>query len=582
MKLLLTYLKRYKKILIGALILAAINQTFSLLDPQIFRLLIDNYATKIDQMGRQEFLSGVFLLLIASVTVALISRIAKNFQDYFVNATTQRVGTTLYSNMIEHAFSLPYRVFEDQRSGELLRKAEKARDDTQKFIASAINVIFLSAVGMIIVIGYAFYVHWLIGIVYIALIPTLGITTFIISRRVQIAQKKIVLESGNLAGSTIETLRNVELVKSLGLENQETKRLNEVNENILQLELKKITIIRTLSFIQGTLVNITRSVLLFIMLWLIFNQQITIGEFFTLMFYSFAIFSPLYELGSVASQYQESKASLLVAQSIFDQWPEPKPATPKTITGLEQISFNKISFSYSNSDIPSLLNISLQMKPGSTVAFVGPSGSGKSTIIKLLVGLYPPTSGKLMINGILNSDIDIEQWRKKIGYVSQDTQLFAGTIGDNLRFVRPDATDQQCIEALEQSAIKNIIDRGGKGLDTVIGEGGLKLSGGERQRLAIARALLRQPQIIIFDEATSSLDSLTEKSITETIYDISAKNPNLLTILVAHRLSTVLHADMIYVLEHGQIIESDSHDKLVENGSLYAAIWREQQGQNGD
>src|SRR3989339_597850 len=149
MKLLLTYLKRYKKILIGALILAAINQTFSLLDPQIFRLLIDNYATKIDQMGRQEFLSGVFLLLIASVTVALISRIAKNFQDYFVNATTQRVGTTLYSNMIEHAFSLPYRVFEDQRSGELLRKAEKARDDTQKFIASAINVIFLSAVGMI-------------------------------------------------------------------------------------------------------------------------------------------------------------------------------------------------------------------------------------------------------------------------------------------------------------------------------------------------------------------------------------------------------------------------------------------------
>ena len=458
MKLLLTYLKRYKKILIGALILAAINQTFSLLDPQIFRLLIDNYATKIDQMGRQEFLSGVFLLLIASVTVALISRIAKNFQDYFVNATTQRVGPTLYSNMIEHAFSLPYRVFEDQRSGELLRKAEKARDDTQKFIASAINVIFLSAVGMIIVIGYAFYVHWLIGIVYIDLIPTLGITTFIISRRVQIAQKKIVLESGNLAGSTIETLRNVELVKSLGLENQETKRLNEVNENILQLELKKITIIRTLSFIQGTLVNITRSVLLFIMLWLIFNQQITIGEFFTLMFYSFAIFSPLYELGSVASQYQESKASLLVAQSIFDQWPEPKPATPKTITGLEQISFNKISFSYSNSDIPSLLNISLQMKPGSTVAFVGPSGSGKSTIIKLLVGLYPPTSGKLMINGILNSDIDIEQWRKKIGYVSQDTQLFAGTIGDNLRFVRPDATDQQCIEALEQSAIKNIIN----------------------------------------------------------------------------------------------------------------------------
>ncbi len=580
MRLLLTYIKKYKKTLAGALVLAAVNQVFSLLDPQIFRLIIDNYATSFGEINQSQFISGVGWLLLAGVLAALISRLAKNFQDYYVSSMSQKVGTALYADMIEHAFSLPYRIFEDQRSGELLQKADKARNDAQKFIASLVNIIFLSVLGMGLVIAYALYVHWLIGLVYLAIIPLLGLTTFAISRKVRSASQKIVSETASLSGSTTETLRNVELVKSLGLEKQETTRLNAVNEKILGLELKKITLIRTLSFIQGTMVNATRSALLLLMLWLIYTGQISLGEFFTLMFYSFAVFSPLYELGNVVAQYQEASASLEIAQAVFNQEPEARPSHPVAVEMLNSVSFKNVSFSYGEESGSALKDISFQASRGQVLALAGLSGSGKSTIIKLLVGLYRPQSGLVLINDLDASSVDIEAWRKNIGYVSQDTQLFAGTIRENLLFIRPEATDEECLLALEQAEILDIVDKSELGLDSRIGEGGLKLSGGEKQRLAIARALLRKPQLIIFDEATSSLDSLTEKKITQTIEAVSRKNKDMIIILIAHRLSTVSGADVIHVLEKGKIIESGSHQELIKNASLYSAMWRQQQAQD--
>jgi ATP-binding cassette subfamily B protein len=201
-------------------------------------------------------------------------------------------------------------------------------------------------------------------------------------------------------------------------------------------------------------------------------------------------------------------------------------------------------------------------------------------LLKLLVGLYRPTSGKILLNGSSSDEIDFRTFRRRVGYVAQETQLFAGTIRENLLFVRPDATDAQCLVALDHAAAMPIVERGGKGLDTRIGESGIKISGGERQRLAIARALLRDPELVIFDEATSSLDSITEKSITETIRRIAELRPSLLTVLVAHRLSTVAHADRIYVLERGRLVEQGTHQELLAAGNLYAALWREQQGES--
>jgi len=578
MALIWNYVKDYKKVLFLALFLAAINQFFSLLDPQIFRLIVDNYATKAGELSRETFMQGVILLLLGIVGVALVSRIAKNFQDYFVNVATQRAGAQMYARSVQHSFSLPYAVFEDQRSGELLQKLQKARTDLQAVIASFVNVVFLSGVGILFVLIYAFTVHWSIALMYAFAIPAIAISIFVLSRKIKAAQKAIIAETADLAGSTTETLRNVELVKSLGLEAQEVGRLNSLNEKILQLELKKIRLIRTLSFIQGTLVNAVRSVLLLLMLWLIFQKAISLGEFFSLLFYSFFIFFPLGELGTVSTQYQEAKASLEQLQGVLKIKPEEKPVTAAKIDAIKSIEFDRVGFQYASGSIPAVRDVSLSIRSGEQVAFVGPSGSGKTTILKLIAGLYRSTSGKLTVNGVGPGKLDYEDLRRRIGLVSQETQLFAGTIRENLLFVNPRATDAECVRAMEQAAAAGILERGGQGLDTKIGEGGIKVSGGERQRLAIARALLRDPEIIMFDEATSSLDSLTEKEITRTIREIVAKRPQVITILVAHRLSTVSHVKRIYVMENGAIIETGSHEQLLKQGGLYAALWREQSG----
>ncbi|MEK6878001.1 MAG: ABC transporter ATP-binding protein, partial [Nanoarchaeota archaeon] len=385
--------------------------------------------------------------------------------------------------------------------------------------------------------------------------------------------------TGNVraTGSTTETLRNVELVKSLGLEKQEINRLNNVNEKILNLELDKIKKIQKLGFIQGTLINAMRAVLTFIMMYLIFKGVISIGEFFSLFIYSFFIFTPLSSFGTVASQYQESRASNEQLDEILKINPEKKPENPKIIKNIENIEYKDLSFIYETAEVPSVNNINLTVKRGETIAFVGPSGSGKSTLVKLLVGLYSPKKGKLLLNNVDSKELDYEEIRKKIGFVSQETQLFAGTIRENLLFVNPKANDKDCVKVLKQSAVDHILERGG-GLNTKIGEGGIKLSGGEKQILAIARALLRNPELLIFDEATSSLDSITERGVTGTIKEI-VKIKKIITVLVAHRLSTIAHADKIYVLENGKIVELGTHEQLIRKKGLYYSMWREQSGE---
>ncbi|MBX4200360.1 ABC transporter ATP-binding protein/permease [Candidatus Parcubacteria bacterium] len=578
MKLLWKEVKKYKLILSGALILATINQVFSLLDPQIFRLIVDNYASKASSLSRTDFISGVSLLLAGTVGVAFVSRVAKAFQDYYVNVIVQRTGTNLYSQSVEHSFSLPYAVFEDQRSGELLNKLQKARTDSQALIVNLINIVFLSLIGIVFVLVYATIVHPLIGLVYFLILPTMGTATFILSKKIKEAQRAIVRETAALSGSTTETLRNVELVKSLGLERQEINRLNNVNEKILDLELKKVKFVRSLDFIQGTLINALRSGLLLLMLWLIFRGEITLGQFFTLLFYSFAIFAPLSMLGTVAASYQEARASLDQLGEILKLDPTPKPENPKHLGEIESITYRDVELSYGQEGREALTDVNLEVKARETVAFVGPSGSGKSSMIKLLAGLYNPTKGDILFNNISIKNLDIDELRRRIGLVTQETQLFAGTIRENLLFVRPDATDEECVQVLESAQAKSILDKGenGSGLDIKIGEGGVRLSGGERQRLAIARALLRKPDLIVFDEATSSLDSITEKAITETIKKIREAHPNISTVLVAHRLSTILHADRIYVFERGKVVESGKHEELISRGGLYSALWREQ------
>jgi len=578
MKLLATYLADYWRLVALALVLAAINQIFSLLDPLIFRYVIDQYATRFSEYTTGEFFRGVSLLLAAAVGVAFVSRVAKNFQDYFINVITQRLGARLYADGIQHSLELPYAVFEDQRSGETLGKLQKVRTDVEKLIAASINILFTSLVGIIFVMIYAWSVHWLIAPIYFLTVPALGILSSVLSRKIKVIQKTIVAETTALAGATTESLRNIELVKSLGLAPQEIARLNSTTDKILHLELKKVRYIRSLSFIQGTVVNALRTTIMFLMLYLIYVQAITVGQFFSLFIYSFFIFGPLQELGNIINIYREAEVSLKNFQDILDMQKEPRPLNPMPLPELRHLAFSRVSFQHQTASSPALTDISFSVKRGDTIAFVGPSGAGKTTLVKLLVGLYRPQAGDILYNGHSASDVDLNELRERIGFVTQDTQLFAGTIRENLLFVNPKATDADCLDVLHKASCGSLLARASKGLDTVIGEGGVKVSGGEKQRLSIARALLRRPHLLVFDEATSSLDSLTEEEIGQTIRDVG-RSQDVMTILIAHRLSTIMHADRIYVLERGSITESGTHAQLLEEKGLYYAMWRQQIGE---
>ncbi len=578
MKLLASYLKGYWRLVVLALVLAAINQVFSLLDPLIFRHVIDEYATRFSEYTTGEFFRGVSVLLAAAVGVAFVSRVAKNFQDYFINVITQRLGAQIYADGIRHSLELPYSVFEDQRSGETLGKLQKVRTDVEKLISASINILFTSLVGIIFVMGYAFSVHWLIAPIYFLTVPLLGILSSVLSKKIKVIQKVIVAETTALAGATTESLRNIELVKSLGLASQEISRLNNTTDKILQLELKKVRYIRSLSFIQGTVVNFLRTSIMFLMLYLIFTRAITVGQFFSLFIYSFFIFGPLQELGNIINIYREAEVSLKNFQDILDMKKEPVPAHPAPLPSLETLAFAHVGFQHQSASAPALTDISFDVRRGDTIAFVGPSGAGKTTLVKLLVGLYPPQSGDILYNGHSAATIDLNQLRERIGFVTQDTQLFSGTIRENLLFVNPSATDEDCLDVLRKAACHTLLARAHNGLDTVIGEGGVKVSGGEKQRLSIARALLRRPHLLVFDEATSSLDSLTEEEIGQTIREVGTSQ-DVMTILIAHRLSTIMHADRILVLERGSIVESGTHDELLAEKGLYYAMWRQQIGE---
>jgi ATP-binding cassette, subfamily B, bacterial len=578
MRLLFSYLKHYWKLVALALFLAAINQIFSLLDPFIFRHVIDEYATRYQEYTTAQFFKGVSLLLAAAVGVAFVSRVAKNFQDYFINVIVQRMGAQIYSDGLRHSLELPYSVFEDQRSGETLGKLQKVRTDVEKLTVAAINIVFTSLVGVLWVMGYALTVHWVIAVVYFSTVPVLGLLSSVLSRKIKQIQKVIVAETTALAGATTESLRNIELVKSLGLAQQEIDRLNKTTGKILELELKKVRYLRSLSFVQGTSVNFLRNSILFLMLYLIFAQEITVGQFFALWIYSFFIFGPLQELGSVINTYREAEVSLNNFEEILKTPKEPKPANPVPLGEIQQLEFSEVSFQHRSAATRALKGISFSVERGETIAFVGPSGAGKTTLVKLLVGLYSPQEGEILYDGIPMTQVDLDRLRERIGFVTQDTQLFSGSIRENLLFVNPKASDADCLDVMQKAACQSLLERADKGLDTVIGEGGVKVSGGEKQRLSIARALLREPSLLVFDEATSSLDSLTEEEITETVHEISTRG-DLITILIAHRLSTVLHADRIFVLEKGQIVESGRHEDLLDLKGLYYAMWRQQIGE---
>jgi len=578
MHILWKYLKPERTLVVLTLFLAATSQVLIMIDPLIFGKIIDDFATNRFNKTHQELVSGVLFWLGVAIGIALLARLVRSFQDYFLRLVVQKFGMQIFNDGLRQTLRLSFEEFEDQRSGETMAVLQKVKTDTERFINGFINILFSSVVGIGFLIWYAVTRHWALIPVFVIGVLVMGSLTGLLSKKIKTVQRSINRETTRMAGTITESLRNIELVKSLGLTFPEIRRLREHTLKIFQLEMKKVRQVRTLSFLQGSALTLLRQSVLFTLLWLIFRNVLTTGELIAMQFISTAIFLPLQDLGNIILQYREAESSLNNFHQLMNKPVEQRPEDPTDIGNLEELKFENVYFRHKTGIYNAIDGISFEVKTGDTVGFAGPSGSGKSTLVKLLVGLYQPVEGKIFFNNISSTDIRYNALRRQIGFVTQDTQLFAGTIKENLVFVKPDATDEEIMHSLEKASCGELMLRSDKGIDTIIGEGGMKLSGGEKQRLSIARALIRDPHLLIFDEATSSLDSLSEEIITQAIRTISMQRQQI-TLIVAHRLSTIMHADTIIVLEKGKIAESGNHIELLDKRGLYYAMWRQQIGE---
>ena len=578
MILLWQYLKPYRKLVFFSLFLAAMAQLASLIDPVIFGYIIDKFAAPKHAYAEGRLVSGIIYWLLIALGVALLSKLFKSLQDFFTRKAVALFGMQIFNDGLKQTLRLSFQEYEESRSGTTLSILQKVKTDAERFINSFITVLFSSLVGMAFLVYYSLSKNWLLVPVFFVGIIVLGSLTGLLSKRIKTVQRSINRQTDAQAGIITESLRNIELVKSLGLTFAEIRRLNAQTLKIFNLEMYKAKKVSWLSFLQGNMLNLLKQSVLFILLWLIFRKVLSTGELIAMQFISTAIFIPLQDLGNMILLYREADASFKTFGQLMQKPVERRPDEPVEIGELASLKFEYVVFRHRTANYNAIDGISFHIERGKTIAFVGPSGSGKSTLVKLLVGLYVPVSGQIYFNDIFSTSIRYNPLRRQIGFVTQDTQLYAGTIRDNLMFVKPAATDAEMMEALAKASATKLIEKAGNGLNTMLGENGMKLSGGEKQRLSIARALLRQPRLLIFDEATSALDSLTEEDITQTIRDVSASREQM-TILIAHRLSTVMHADTIYVLEKGKIAEEGSHDELLNNKGLYYAMWRQQIGE---
>ncbi len=566
-----SYLTPYWKQMLLVILAIFVSSTFKLMPSVLTGRIIDEGL-----IGRD--MNALIRLILLSLAVTLGANLIGVFESYLNSWIAQHITYDMRNSMYRHLQEMSQRFFTTNNQGDIITRMTSDIDGVQRVITNTLTDILSNSITLIVAVVVMYRQNWLLATLGILIVPlfviptrTAGRTRWSLTRESQECSDEI----NGILNETMSVSGQL-LVKLFGREDREYERYRAANEKMINLNIREsmagkwfMVILNTTSSVGPMLLYLAGGILM-----MRYNSDITVGDITVLVGLLGQMYRPVNQLLNIQVDWIRSMAMFTRIFEYYDMPAEiqnaPDAVIPDSTDG--SVVFDHVEFYY-EPDRQILKDVSFRLKSGDCIAIVGPSGSGKSTMINLIPRLYDAVSGTITFGGIDVKKLDLHFLRDHVGIVSQETYLFNGTIRDNLLYARSDATEQELIEACKKANIYDFISSQEKGLDTMVGNRGLKLSGGEKQRISIARVLLKDPALLIFDEATSALDSISEQKIQEAIEPLIQSRTS---ILIAHRLSTILAADEILVVSGGVIVERGSHAKLVKAGGVYTELYNTQ------
>ncbi|MBP3249829.1 MAG: ABC transporter ATP-binding protein [Ruminococcus sp.] len=516
--------------------------------------------------------------ILLSLAVTLGANIIGILESYLNTWIAQHITFDMRNAMYLHLQKMSQRFFTSNNQGDIITRMTSDISGVQQIITNTLTSIISNVITLVVALVVMFRENWLLALLGVVIVPlftiptrSAGKTRWSITRESQACSDEI----NGILNETMSVSGQL-LVKLFGMEKKEYARYEDVNRRMINLNIRESMAGRWFRMALSTFSSVGPMLIYLVggIIMMKYDSTITVGQISVLVALLGRMYGPVNQLLNIQVDWIRSMAMFTRIFEYYDMPVEienaPMAVTPGKANG--EVSFDHVSFYY-EPEREILKDISFKLEKGKCIAIVGPSGSGKSTLINLIPRLYDVCGGKVSFDGIDVRSLDLAFLRRNIGIVSQETYLFNGTVRDNLLYAKPDATEEELIEACKQANIYDFIQKQEDGLDTVVGNRGLKLSGGEKQRISIARILLKDPVLMIFDEATSALDSISEQKIQEAIEPLIATRTS---ILIAHRLSTILAADEILVVKDGEIVEKGSHEQLIRQNGVYTQLYETQ------
>jgi ABC-type bacteriocin/lantibiotic exporter with double-glycine peptidase domain len=564
------YISRHWRKGVLGFFLIIFTSLFSFPQPLITRYIVDDVI-----LGRQlELLAGAILLLIG---ILLAEKLTSLLEEFYFARFEQRITLDIQHDLIERALHFPKSFFDDNQTGYLMSRLSSDVHGVRWFFSSTIVYIVSNMVRFVGGVGLLFYLEWRLAVVVLVILPGIVLCMRYFSGKMHILSHQSMEQQANVSSRFQESLSSASLIKAFSSEDRTILGLMSELKAALHISLEQTTVASVANLAISSMPGIARAIVLALGAYWIIVGQWSLGSLLAFQAYLGYVFGPARFLATANIELQEALAALQRVSVLFDIAPEDNMNTGKTVERLTgEIEFKNVSFSYDDRE-PVLTDVSFRIRPGERVAIVGPSGVGKTTLLSLILRFYRPTSGEIYFNGQPASDYEVSSLRKRIGYVSQSTLLLSGTIRENLAYGNHEAGEERVTQAARVAGIHEFISNLPEGYETEIGEKGINLSEGQKQRLSIARALVKDPDILVLDEPASALDSLAENSI---IQSLPALIQNKTLFVVGNRLSTMRGLDHILLLNESRLVAIGTHQSLLETNDYYRSMIAHQQMKN--